>query len=55
MISNRVCAFEPTDFQYVILDTDAGCDDVQAIVVLDYITRKLGKQLLGITCVEGNC
>jgi inosine-uridine nucleoside N-ribohydrolase len=38
----------------VIIDNDGGCDDCQAIVVLDYYIKKLGKTLLGITCCNGN-
>lgn len=47
--------FKPNNFKYVIVDTDVGCDDAQAIIVIDYITKKLGKYIVGITCVEGNC
>jgi inosine-uridine nucleoside N-ribohydrolase len=46
--------YKANNFKYVILDNDGGGDDCQAIVVLDYYIRKLGKVLLGITCCDGN-
>jgi inosine-uridine nucleoside N-ribohydrolase len=38
----------------VIIDTDGGGDDCQALIALDYYIKKSGKILLGITCSNGN-
>jgi inosine-uridine nucleoside N-ribohydrolase len=42
------------DFKYVIIDTDCGGDDAQALILIDYYVRKQQKTLLGITCCDGN-
>lgn len=42
------------DFKYVIIDTDCGGDDAQALILLDYFVKKQGKTLLGIACSDGN-
>lgn len=38
----------------MIIDTDGGSDDCQALVALDYYIKKSGKKLLGISCSDGN-
>lgn len=38
----------------MIIDTDGGGDDCQAILLLDYLIKKQGKTLLGIVCTSGN-
>lgn len=38
----------------MIIDTDCGGDDAQALVLLDHYVRKYNKVLLGITCCDGN-
>lgn len=38
----------------MIVDTDVGGDDAQALIVLDYYVKKHGKKLLGITTCDGN-
>jgi inosine-uridine nucleoside N-ribohydrolase len=40
--------------RYVIIDTDAGGDDVQAILYAISEAKKQGKTILGITCIDGN-
>lgn len=47
-------SYTPKDFKYVIIDTDAGCDDSHALILLDYFIKKTGKTLLGICCGDGN-
>lgn len=42
------------DFKYLIIDTDCGGDDAQALILLDHYVRKYNKVLLGITCADGN-
>ncbi len=42
------------DCKYVIIDTDAGGDDSQAIVLAISEAKRRGKTILGITCVDGN-
>ena len=42
------------DFEYLIVDTDVGGDDCQALVLLFNLCQKYGKRLLGITCCNGN-
>jgi len=37
-----------------ILDVDTGCDDAQMIVLMVYLTKKYNKEIIGITCVDGN-
>lgn len=37
-----------------ILDVDTGCDDAQMIVLMVYLARKYNKEIIGITCVDGN-
>lgn len=51
---NRTDSLKIKPFKYVIIDTDGGADDCQALVALDYLVRKEGKVLLGITCCDGN-
>jgi inosine-uridine nucleoside N-ribohydrolase len=38
----------------VIIDTDAGGDDTQAIVLAIAEAKRTSKTILGITCVDGN-
>ena len=38
----------------MIVDTDAGGDDSQALIILYYLCKKYNKKLLGITIVNGN-
>lgn len=40
--------------KYVIIDTDAGGDDSQAIMLAINEARRAGKTILGITCIDGN-
>lgn len=40
--------------KYVIIDTDAGGDDAQAIVLAISEARRTGKTILGVTCIDGN-
>jgi purine nucleosidase len=40
--------------KYVIIDTDAGGDDAQAIILAIREARRTGKTILGITCIDGN-
>jgi inosine-uridine nucleoside N-ribohydrolase len=40
--------------KYVIIDTDAGGDDSQAIVLAISEAKRTGKTILGITCIDGN-
>ena len=42
------------DFKYVIIDTDPGGDDCQALVTLFHMCKKYKKTLLGITVINGN-
>lgn len=37
-----------------ILDVDTGCDDAQLLVLAIYFAKKLNKEIIGITCVDGN-
>ena len=38
----------------MVIDTDAGGDDSQAIVLAISEARRTGKTILGITCIDGN-
>ncbi len=38
----------------MIIDTDAGGDDAQAIMLAISEARKTNKIILGITCIDGN-
>lgn len=40
--------------KYVIIDTDCGCDDAQAIVLAISEAKRTGKTILGVTCIDGN-
>jgi inosine-uridine nucleoside N-ribohydrolase len=40
--------------KYLIIDTDAGADDAQALVVAFHLAKKYSKTLLGITTINGN-
>jgi inosine-uridine nucleoside N-ribohydrolase len=40
--------------KYVIIDTDAGGDDSQAILLAISEAKRTGKTILGITCIDGN-
>ena len=42
------------DFDFVIVDTDVGGDDCQALVLLFHLCKKYSKTLLGITSCNGN-
>ena len=42
------------DFDYVIVDTDVGGDDCQALVALFHFCQKHNKKLLGVSCCNGN-
>lgn len=46
-------AFESTCSKF-ILDVDTGCDDAQFILLTIHLAKKLGKEIIGITCVDGN-
>jgi len=46
--------FTIPDCKYVIIDTDAGGDDSQAIILAINEAKRTGKIILGITCVDGN-
>lgn len=37
-----------------ILDVDTGCDDAQFLVTAIHLAKKMGKEIIGITCVDGN-
>lgn len=45
---------ERKDFEYVIVDTDVGGDDAQALITLIHMCKKYNKKLLGITVINGN-
>ena len=40
--------------KYVIIDTDAGGDDAQCILLALAEAKRTNKTILGITCVNGN-
>ena len=40
--------------KYVLIDTDAGGDDCQAIILAIREAKRTGKTIVGITCVDGN-
>ena len=42
------------DCPYIIIDTDAGGDDAQAILYAVSEAKKKNKTILGITCIDGN-
>lgn len=46
--------FKLPDCKYVIIDTDAGGDDAQCILLAISEAKKNNKTILGITCVNGN-
>ena len=47
--------FEPsTSCTKYIFDVDTGCDDAQFLVTALHLAKKLGKEIIGITCVDGN-
>jgi len=46
--------FTIPDCKYVIIDTDAGGDDSQAIILAISEAKRTGKIIIGITCVDGN-
>lgn len=37
-----------------IIDVDTGCDDAQFLVLAIHLAKKLNKEIIGITCVDGN-
>lgn len=39
---------------HVIIDTDAGGDDSQAILLAISEAKRTGKKIIGITCIDGN-
>lgn len=41
-------------FDYVIVDTDVGGDDCQALIALFHYCKLENKKLLGISCCNGN-
>lgn len=40
--------------KYIIIDTDAGGDDAQAIMLAISEAKRTDKVILGITCIDGN-
>ena len=46
--------FKLPNCKYVIIDTDAGGDDAQCILLALSEAKKTNKTILGITCVNGN-
>jgi len=42
------------DCKYVLIDTDAGGDDAQTIILAINEAKRTGKIIVGITCVDGN-
>lgn len=40
--------------QYVIIDTDIGGDDAQALIYAIGQAKKTGRKIIGITCINGN-
>lgn len=46
--------FKLPDCRYVIIDTDAGGDDAQAILLAISEAKRTNKTILGITCIDGN-
>lgn len=46
--------FAVPNCQYVIIDTDAGGDDSQAILLAISEAKRTGKTIVGITCIDGN-
>lgn len=47
-------ALKLPDCKYIIIDTDAGGDDSQAIILAINEAKRTGKTILGITCIDGN-
>lgn len=37
-----------------IIDVDTGCDDAQFLLLIIHLAKKFGKEIIGITCVDGN-
>lgn len=37
-----------------IIDVDTGCDDAQLIILMVHLAKKHNKEIIGITCVDGN-
>ena len=46
--------FKLPNCKYVIIDTDAGGDDAQCIILAVAEAKRTNKTILGITCVNGN-
>lgn len=42
-IRNSITDFKIPSCKYLILDTDVGCDDAQAIVSMIYLAKKYNK------------
>lgn len=53
-IRNKITNFKVPSCKYIIIDTDAGGDDAQAIILAVSEAKRQGKTILGITCVDGN-
>ena len=46
--------FKLPDCKHIIIDTDAGGDDTQAIIYAISEAKKTNKKIIGITCIDGN-
>jgi inosine-uridine nucleoside N-ribohydrolase len=53
-IRKKTTNFKIPDCKYVIIDTDAGGDDAQAVLFAIHEAKKQGKFIIGITCCDGN-
>lgn len=43
-----------TESKFLIIDTDAGGDDAQALILAFHLAKKYKKTILGITAINGN-
>ena len=46
--------FKLPDCKHIIIDTDAGGDDTQAILYAINEAKRSNKKIIGITCIDGN-
>lgn len=53
-IREFITEFTIPSAQHIIIDTDAGCDDCQAIILAISEAKITGKTIIGITCSQGN-
>lgn len=53
-IRKKITQFVLPQCKYVIIDTDAGGDDAQALVLALSQAKRTGKTIVGVTCIDGN-